>query len=132
MLDFVLTFSLPARPRLPHTLEHWPKELYLTDPVIDRTNRENWQDDGSVELYERACAEVDKRLTNYQPFETDSAIDAELRRLVIDGLNQQTELPKLPPATEPPAKVNRLNVANKVQRLPASTRYQDPGCWILS
>ena len=89
----------------PHTLEHWPKELYLTDPVIDRTNRENWQDDGSVELYERACAEVGKRLTNYQPFETDSAIDAELRRLVIDGLIQQTELPKLPPATEPPAKV---------------------------
>jgi len=89
----------------PHTLEHWPKELYLTDPVIDRTNRENWQDDGSVELYARACAEVDKRLANYQPIATDPAIDAELRRLVIDGMDKQTELPALPPVTEPPAKV---------------------------
>jgi trimethylamine--corrinoid protein Co-methyltransferase len=26
----------------PHTLEHWPQELYLTDPVIDRLNRETW------------------------------------------------------------------------------------------
>ena len=24
----------------PHTLEYWPKELYLTDPVVDRNNRE--------------------------------------------------------------------------------------------
>jgi trimethylamine--corrinoid protein Co-methyltransferase len=26
----------------PHTLKYWPQELYLTDPVIDRENRETW------------------------------------------------------------------------------------------
>ena len=30
----------------PHTLEYWPKELYLTDPVVDRTNRETWEKAG--------------------------------------------------------------------------------------
>ncbi|MDH3435336.1 MAG: trimethylamine methyltransferase family protein, partial [Gammaproteobacteria bacterium] len=28
----------------PHTLQHWPQELYQTDPVIDRANRETWEE----------------------------------------------------------------------------------------
>ena len=86
----------------PHTLEHWPQELYLTDPVFDRLNRENWEESGSMELYDRACAEVETRLAAYQPLATEPAVDAELRRMVVDGLNSQTELPKLPPMPEPP------------------------------
>ena len=43
----------------PHTLKHWPKELYLTDPVIDRENRETWKKAGSQELYQRTCEEVE-------------------------------------------------------------------------
>ena len=34
----------------PHTLKHWPQELYLTDPVIDRENRETWIKQGSQDL----------------------------------------------------------------------------------
>lgn len=81
----------------PHTLKHWPQELYLTDPVIDRENRETWAMAGSKELQARACEQVERRLAAYVPIETDPAIDAEMRRMVIEGLKDQTELPVLPP-----------------------------------
>ena len=84
----------------PHTLKYWPQELYLTDLVVDRTNRETWALAGSKELYARACERVDQRLAAYTPFETDAAIDAEMRRLITDGLQKQTDLPELPPAPE--------------------------------
>ena len=41
----------------PHTLKHWPQELYLTDPVIDRENRETWSErriDGTASTRLRA------------------------------------------------------------------------------
>ncbi|MDH3519067.1 MAG: trimethylamine methyltransferase family protein [Myxococcales bacterium] len=85
----------------PHTLKHWPQELYLTDPVFDRENRENWEKAGSVELVQRACEGVDKRLAAYVPPETDPAVDAELRRLVQSGLEKQQDLPVLPPPPDP-------------------------------
>ena len=84
----------------PHTLEHWPKELYLTGQVVDRLNRETWQEGGSMELWDRACAEVETRLAKYQPIETDATVDAAMRQLVIDGLVDQEALPELPPPPE--------------------------------
>jgi trimethylamine--corrinoid protein Co-methyltransferase len=84
----------------PHTLKYWPQELYLTDPVIDRENRENWATAGSKDLYQRACEQVDRRLAAYVPFDTDPSADAEMRRLIIAGLQEQTELPQLPPPPE--------------------------------
>jgi len=86
-----------------HTLKHWPQELYLTDAVIDRANREAWEENGSLQLYDRACEQVEKRLANYTPIETDAAIDTEMRKLVQNGLEEQQELPELPPAPVPPA-----------------------------
>ncbi|MCP5093777.1 MAG: hypothetical protein GY949_22980 [Gammaproteobacteria bacterium] len=86
----------------PHTLANWPEEFYLTDPVTDRLNRETWEEGGSMQLYDRACAEVDRRLANYEPFDTDPAIDAALRDLVRGGLVTQQELPELPPPAEKP------------------------------
>jgi len=85
----------------PHTLKYWPQELYMTDPVLDRMNRDSWAEAGSRELNDRACEQVEIRLANYQPFETDPAIDAEMRRLVTDGLESQEKLPELPPLAEP-------------------------------
>jgi trimethylamine--corrinoid protein Co-methyltransferase len=87
----------------PQTLKYWPRELYLTDPVIDRENRENWAMAGSKDAYRRACEQVDRRLAAYVPIETDPRLDAEMRRMVIAGLLEQTELPELPPAPEPTA-----------------------------
>jgi len=118
MLDFVLTFSLGDLPTQdlvdqlmredhlitsPHTLEHWPNELYLTEPVIDRLNRETWEEGGSMELYDRTCMEVETRLAKYEPFETDPAIDTAMREMIKEGFVEQTELPELPPAAEKPA-----------------------------
>ena len=86
-----------------HTLKHWPQELYLTDPVIDRLNRETWEEAGSMELYDRACEQVEQRLANYTPFDTDPAIDAAMREIVQDGFVEQQALPELPPPVEMPA-----------------------------
>ena len=85
----------------PNALKYWPQELYMTDPVLDRMNRDSWAEAGSRELNDRACEQVEIRLANYQPFETDPAIDAEMRRLVTDGLESQEKLPELPPLAEP-------------------------------
>jgi trimethylamine--corrinoid protein Co-methyltransferase len=84
-----------------HTMTHWPSELYLTSPVIDRDNRENWLKAGGKDTYARACDEVDRRLAAYRPIETDPAVDAEMRRIIVSGLEEQTELPHLPPAAGP-------------------------------
>jgi trimethylamine--corrinoid protein Co-methyltransferase len=81
----------------PHTLKYWPQELYLTDPVIDRENRETWVKGGSMELQARANEQVDKRLAAYVQIETDAAADAEMRRVILAGMKSQTELPALPP-----------------------------------
>jgi trimethylamine--corrinoid protein Co-methyltransferase len=87
----------------PHTLEHWPNELFLTSMSIDRLNRESWEAGGSMELNARACEEVETRLAKYQPFETDPEIDAAMRAIVTEGFVSQTDLPELPPPAEKPA-----------------------------
>jgi trimethylamine--corrinoid protein Co-methyltransferase len=81
----------------PHTLSHWPQELYLTDPVIDRENRETWEKAGARDLYQRTCAEVENRLQSYTPIETDAAADAEMRRMIVAGMTAEAPLPELPP-----------------------------------
>ena len=86
-----------------HTLKHWPDQLYLTGPVIDRENRENWQKAGARDLVTRANEEVERRLAAYQPIETDAATDSELRKMIIAGLDAQDTLPELPPPPEPRA-----------------------------
>jgi trimethylamine--corrinoid protein Co-methyltransferase len=87
----------------PHTISHWPAELYLPGTVVERDNREAWIRQGAKDTYQRACDEVDRRLAAYRQLETDPAIDAELRRIIRSGLKEQTELPEIPPAPEPVA-----------------------------
>ncbi len=62
-----------------HTTRHWPEELYLPSPIVDRDNREAWTRQGAKDAYQRAVEEVDRRLAAYHQLETDPAIDAELR-----------------------------------------------------
>jgi len=87
----------------PHTLKHWPNELYLTSPVIDRENRESWEEAGSPELNQRATNEVEERLAAYKIIETDPAIDQAMRDIVTGGFKDQESLPELPPPPEPQA-----------------------------
>ncbi len=79
----------------------------MTDPVLDRLNRDSWTEAGSVDLAARAREQVEHRLANYVPFETDPAIDTEMRRLVIEGFKSQEKLPDLPPPPEPVTSVAR-------------------------
>lgn len=102
----------------PHTLEYWPKELYLTDAVIDRKNREAWEESGSPDLLSRASAIVDERLASYTPIETDPEIDAAMRRLVIDGFESQEKLPDLPPPPDSRAVVRPPGRRGRARRRP--------------
>jgi trimethylamine--corrinoid protein Co-methyltransferase len=88
-----------------HTLKHWPRELYLPNPIIDRVNRETWAKEGSKSLQQRTHEEVDKRLAAYTPVDTDPAILAEMIRLIRSGLTTDAPLPDipLPPANAPAA-----------------------------
>jgi trimethylamine--corrinoid protein Co-methyltransferase len=81
-------------------LEQWPEQLYLTDPVIDRLNRENWEELGEKTLVDRATEEVERRLAAYVPIDTDPEIDQALRAEVITGFESQEKLPDLPPPPE--------------------------------
>lgn len=81
-----------------HTLAHWPSHLYLPGSVIDRKNGESWQRDGSLSLWERAVAEVERRLAGYRPIATDGAADLEMQRLIRGGMSGDCPLPAVPPA----------------------------------
>jgi trimethylamine--corrinoid protein Co-methyltransferase len=87
-----------------HTLNHWPQELYMPGPVYDRTNRETWNKSEQKDLVGRATDIVNEKLATYQQLETDAAIEAEMRRLMMSGLQEQTELPAVPKALEREAK----------------------------
>jgi len=50
-----------------HTLKYWPQELYLTSPLIDRHNREDWAKLGRPTLQSQANEEVERRLAAYEP-----------------------------------------------------------------
>ena len=84
-----------------HTLSHWPKELYLPSPVIDRLNREAWQKAGSPTLEQRAHAEVENRLAAFVPPPLDPALDSEMRRLIQSGMAADPTLPAVPLPPEP-------------------------------
>ncbi|MEA2545299.1 MAG: trimethylamine---corrinoid protein Co-methyltransferase, partial [Chloroflexota bacterium] len=81
---------------------HWPAELHLPSPLIDRDNREAWTRAGAKEIDERAIEDVDRRLAAYRQLETDPLLDAELRRIIRAGLvDPDAALPQVPPAPEP-------------------------------
>ena len=83
-----------------HTTAHWPTELHLPSPVVDRDNREGWLKAGGKDTARRAADEVDRRLAAYRPIETDPATVREMERIIRSGLVSQSELPELPAAAD--------------------------------
>ena len=79
-----------------HTLAHWEKQLYLPGAVYDRKNREAWQRAGGKSLWQRAAEEVEQRLTNYAPVETDPLAIREMERLIRNGMHSEAPLPAVP------------------------------------
>jgi trimethylamine---corrinoid protein Co-methyltransferase len=99
----------------PHTLAHWPSQLYLPGPVYDRTNRESWARAGSKDLWQRAVDEVETRLAAYQPLATDPLVDQELRRLIQSGLASGQPLPVVAAAAQPVPPADR-RAARRAER----------------
>jgi trimethylamine--corrinoid protein Co-methyltransferase len=64
-----------------HTLEHWPEALYLPGPMVDRTNWDQWQEQGSRDWRARALAAVDETLARYEEPPVDPALDRDVRDL---------------------------------------------------
>jgi trimethylamine--corrinoid protein Co-methyltransferase len=105
-----------------HTIRHWPQELYLTGPVIDRDSRETWLRKGGKDSYQLACDEVSRRLAAYEQIETPPDVDAEMRALVTAGLVDQTDLPVLPvAATPPPIDTSGMRRQNRRRTNPGTT-----------
>ncbi len=48
-----------------HTLEHWPKEFHMPGPMVDRTNWDQWEMQGSKQHPERAREIIDQALEEH-------------------------------------------------------------------
>jgi trimethylamine--corrinoid protein Co-methyltransferase len=64
-----------------HTLEHWPEELYQPGPMVDRTNWDQWEMQGSKDYRERASEVIEEALDDYDVEPVDTAIHNEIRQL---------------------------------------------------
>ncbi|MFN8574975.1 MAG: trimethylamine methyltransferase family protein, partial [Gemmatimonadaceae bacterium] len=65
-----------------HTLAHWPEELYLPGPMVDRTNWDQWEVQGSRDWRARALEVIDETLGAYDLEPLPSAITAEIQGLI--------------------------------------------------
>jgi trimethylamine--corrinoid protein Co-methyltransferase len=64
-----------------HTLEHWPDELYLPGPMVDRTNWDQWKADGEKTFRDRAAEVISECVSNYDLEPLDSKLHSEIRNL---------------------------------------------------
>lgn len=107
--DVEVKGDLPTRPLLEelvaenhlltaeHTLEHWPSELYLPGPMVDRTNWDQWEMQGSKDYRERAGEIIETALEDYESAPIDPRLDAEIRELFASTCNTpDPDLPGLP------------------------------------
>jgi trimethylamine--corrinoid protein Co-methyltransferase len=79
-----------------HTLEHWPNELYLPGPMIDRTNWDQWEMQGSKDYRERANEIIDEALEDYDVAPLDPALDREIREIFTStGQDDSVVLPEI-------------------------------------
>ncbi len=72
-----------------HTLEHWPDELYIPGPMVDRTNWDQWEEQGSMKFKERAAAVIDECLEDYDVEPLDPKLHDEIRRLFVSTCNDK-------------------------------------------
>jgi len=80
-----------------HTLEHWPEELYIPGPMIDRTNWDQWELQGSKDHRQRAKEVIEEALEDHDVPPVDDAIDTEIRRIFTTTCDDQgVVLPQLP------------------------------------
>ena len=77
-----------------HTLEHWPHELYLPGSMVDRTNWDQWEMQGSKDWRQRAAEMIDEILDDYDGEPLEDAVHTEIRELFVKTCNvENVELP---------------------------------------
>ena len=65
-----------------HTRKYLREEFFLPGPVIDRANRARWAGEGSRTLSDRARAEIERLLSQYEPSLLSAEIKKELVKLM--------------------------------------------------
>ncbi len=76
-----------------HTLEYWPKELYMPGPMVDRTSWQQWEQFGSNTWQDRARNMIQEALDNYNEEPIEENLDQELRKIMCDGHINPDDLP---------------------------------------
>jgi len=64
-----------------HTLARWPEELYLPGPMVDRTNWDQWSEQGSRDWRARANQVIDETLASYEVEPLPERQHAEIRAM---------------------------------------------------
>ncbi len=65
-----------------HTRRYLREEHYLPGRVIDRANRQRWQEQGSLTLAERAHQEVERLINEYQPSRLPEEVKTQLTEII--------------------------------------------------
>jgi trimethylamine--corrinoid protein Co-methyltransferase len=77
-----------------HTLARWPEELYLPGPMVDRTNWDQWAEQGSRDWRVRANEIIDENLRTYELEPLPDELHAEIRGLFLrTGKEKDVTLP---------------------------------------
>jgi trimethylamine--corrinoid protein Co-methyltransferase len=81
-----------------HTLAHWPEELYLPGPMIDRTNWDQWEMQGSRDWRTRALEVIDETLASYDVEPLPDTLNAEIQNLISRTCSEEgVKLPSFEP-----------------------------------
>jgi trimethylamine--corrinoid protein Co-methyltransferase len=79
-----------------HTLEHWPEELYLPGPMVDRTNWDQWETQGSKGWRQRALEVIDETLAAYEEEPLPGRLHEEIQGLLRRTCKEEVQsLPAL-------------------------------------
>jgi len=105
----------------PHTLRHWPQELYLPGSAFDRLSRETWLQEGGKNLEQRVKTEVERRLAAYVSPPIDAQAEAEMIRLIRQGTTSGQPLPELLPPVESAGEGRTQQRAGRRSRRPPAT-----------
>ncbi|MDP6373650.1 MAG: trimethylamine methyltransferase family protein [Vicinamibacterales bacterium] len=73
-----------------HTLAHWEDELYIPGIMVDRTNREQWENAGSPTQKDRAAKRIESLLADYEPQPIDREF-AQFAQDLLRGASSETD-----------------------------------------
>ena len=77
-----------------HTLEHYMEELYLPGPMVDRTNWDQWEQQGEKDGREAACEIIAEKLDDYETPPLDEDVHRSIRDLFTRASAE--DAPELP------------------------------------